>query len=315
MKSRIRKEKSTDFVIDEPKISQNPAEKLKLFALASNGKSHSFNILVTSDLNLIEVSHALLSKYGFTTEELKNLILSPTKLNVPPPSTEVASGMATVTMAALDSSSYPPVPKPENKDDFPPQKSSEMLVSTHDIAPFIYFWGDKGESQGNYVPAVSNEYFTTPPFPVPSKILYKRYWLNTGSYKLVGPQHFSKALTTKQGMSQTESSTMSAEIGVELKGLSAKLSETLTTSITITEERSVTETYDFEVKAGTTVVYTLWQLIEEFALVDSANYPIEWQGKWGPKSLFIFSGFPAKFKENVFTNNSQRYVSDPVIFE
>lgn len=296
-------------------MNQNPAETLTLFALAANGKSHSFDVPVKSLLSLIEESHATLSKHGFTDDELDNLILSPTELDEVPPATAEAARVAVASVAALDPSSYPAVPKPANKDDFPPQKSSEILVSTHDIALFFYFWGDEGESHGAYGPvdAPPKGFTLEPPFPVPSKILYKRYWINTGSYKLIGPQNFSKAITTTQGMSETKSTTLSAELGVAVKGLSAKLSITTATSITITEETSVTETYSFDVKVGTTVVYTLWQLVEEFALVDNASNPIEWSGRL--KLKFVYgSGFPAKFKDNVFTNNSKRYVSDPVTF-
>jgi len=291
-------------------MKQDGHDTLRLFALASNGKSHSFGALAKSDRHLIDQSHDILSKQGFTGDELKDLILSPTELEEVPLATAEEARGAVASVDVLDPSSYPPVPKPANKDSFPPQKSPEILVSTHDIAVFLYFWGDKGESQGAYVPAVAEGLATNPPFPVPSKIAYKRYWMNTGSYQLIGPQHFSKAITTTQGMSKTKSTTLSAELGIEAKVLSAKLSATTGTSITITDETSVTETYSFDVQDGTTVVYTLWHLIEEFTLVDNANNPIEWSGRWGLGVAI----FPAKFKDNVFANNSKRYVSDLVKF-
>lgn len=294
-------------------MNQNAPDKLRLFTLAANGKSHSIDVPVKSDVNLIEESRAALLKHGITGDELDNLILSPTELDDVPAAAAQAARLAVPAVATLDPSSYPAVPKPANKDDFPLQKSAEILVSTNDVAVCLYFWGKKGESHGSYMPVDSlpKGFTTKPPFPTPSKILYKRYWVNTGSYQLIGPQSFSKAITTTQGMSKTKTTTLSAELGVAVKGLSAKLSTTVSTSITITEETSVTETYSFDIKAGSTVVYTLWQLVEEFVLSDSASKPIEWSGR------LIVGGIvslPAKFKDNVFTNNSKRYVSDPVTF-
>lgn len=285
-------------------MSKDPAEKLELFALAANGKMHSFDVTVKPDLDLVEESHAILLKHGFTVNELDNLILSPTAPEEVPPATAEAARVSIPSVDLLDPSAYPPIPKPTDKDSLPSQTSSKILVSTHDIPLFVTLSGT-----GTYVP-VKGAYWLKPPFPVQPKIAYKRYWIATGSCILIGPQHFSKEISTKQGMSKTQSSTLSCELGVALKGLSGRLSQTTSTSITITEEESVKESYSFDVKSGTTVVYTLWQLVEEFALVDNAGNPIKWKG------LYLWHAFPheAELKQNMFTNNSKQYVSDPVQF-
>ena len=291
-------------------MNQNPVEKLRLFALASNGKSLAFDVPVRSDLDLIGESHAILSKHGFTYDELENIILSPTELKeVPPVTVETAHG-AVASVDVLQPDSLPPIPKPANKDALMPEKSIEILVSTHGIELSVCVGKD------TYIPAVHEFFRGEPPFPASTKVAYKRYWINTGSYTLNGPQHFEQSITTSQGMSKTKSLTMSAELGVAWQGLSAKISATTSTSISITEEKSVTEKYSFDVKSGTTVVYTLWQLVEEFVMMDNAGNPIDWTGQWifqrRPGSGKLVG--PAKFNDNVFTNNSKRYISDPVTF-
>jgi hypothetical protein len=288
-------------------MSKNPTEKLNIFALAANGKSHSFEVSVIPDMNFVEESDAILLKHGFTVDELDNVILSPTELEKIPPGTAEVARVTIPSVELLESSDYPPIPKPKNKDDYPPQQSSEKLVSTHDIRLFIWIKTKHGRK---YLPVESYRKHLLPPFPVQPKIVHKLYWMNTGIDKLIGPQHFSKAITTKRGMSKTNSATLSAQLGVAAKMLSAKLSQTLSSSITITEEESVTESYSIEVKDGSTVIYTLWQLIEKFALVDNAGNPIEWKGRFAIPGLAI----PAHLGENVYINRRNQYASDPVEF-
>jgi hypothetical protein len=298
-------------------MNPNSDEKLRIFALAKSGKRHSFQIPVKEGLDLLGESHAILSKEGFTTEELKDLILSPTELEELPSVVAGTSRVRALSVKALESdSSYPPIPKPRSKDEFPPQKSSEVIVNTNNIDLFVYCWGNKGFYHGAYMPlfypSIKGPVYTTYPlFPL-AKIAYKRYWLNTGSHTLIGPQNFSKAFTTTVGMSNTNSTTLSAELGVEVKGLSAKLSKSTTTSITISEEKSITETYSIEVEKRKICVYTLWQLIEVFVLVDVDDKPIGWKGVWGYPP---FMGIPAVFPENQFSHNCIIKVSDTVWFD
>ena len=302
-------------------MNPNSDEKLRIFALAKNGKRCSFQIPVKEELDFIGESHVILSKEGFTTEELKGLILSPTEpepeLGELPSVVAGTSRVRTIDVKALEPDLiYPPIPKPRSKDEFPPEKSSEVLVNANNVDLFVYYWGDKGYNHGAYAPVVwttskGSVNATNPAFPR-AKIAYKRYWQNTGSHTLIGPQNFSKEFSTTVGMSNTNSTTLSAELGVELKGLSTKLSKSTTTSITISEEKKITETYSIEVAKRKICIYTLWQLIEVFVLVDVDDKPIEWKGKWGFPPFVVF---PAVFPENRFSHNCIKKVSDTVWFD
>ncbi|MDO3382383.1 hypothetical protein [Gilvimarinus algae] len=289
---------------------------LTLNALSANGKTGSIALPLNSDVNILSEAQSQLKALGFTQTEMNGMILSPTKLDPAAIADTPTEKVQLLTTEELKGPDFPPVPKPANQDEFPPNTSTSVLVSTSDSNFFIYFWGDDGEDHGSYAPANQDTY-TDPQFPLQSKIQYKRYWLNTGSYKIIGKQQFSKSIATTQGMSTTDTQTFSAELGVAVNGLSAKLSESTSTSITISEQKTVTETYSFEVPEGKVCVYTLWQLIEEFALTDQAGNEIVWRGNYLPLKNpppFI-PKFPAKFPQNLFTNNSARYVSDPVMFD
>jgi hypothetical protein len=92
--------------------------------------------------------------------------------------------------------------------------------------------------------------------------------------------------------------------------LSAELSKTTSHAVTITENRNVTETYNFSVAEGKVAIYTLWQLVEVFALVDDNGHPIDWSGK-------VVLRFPvtgdkkmdATFPPDRHTNHAERYAT------
>jgi hypothetical protein len=113
-------------------------------------------------------------------------------------------------------------------------------------------------------------------------------------------------------MSEVDTTTLSKKVGLAegaLK-LSAELSKITSHAVTITENRTVTETYNFSVAEGKVAIYTLWQLVEVFALVDDNNNLIDWSGKvvlrlpvTGDKKM------DAKFPPDRHTNHAERYAT------
>jgi hypothetical protein len=276
----------------------------RLFALAASGKRSSITAPASGDM--IAEAYAALAKQGFTDADLKSVILSPSELEEFGPSPVRSAPLQAKAHTAHDPTA-PPVPKPTSKDDITPNESSDLLISANNVDLFFRFNG------GAFMP-VNNppaQMRLDPPFPAGAKIAYKRHWHKVYGTTIHGPQHFSKEISTTHGMSETNSQELSAELGVDIKGLSGKLSATTTHSITISDESKVTDTYSFDVPKHKVCVYSFWELVEVFALVDAAGNPISWQGGvW----LFNLAKFSADFPNNRFTSLPGTFASDPVMF-
>lgn len=225
-----------------------------------------------------------------------------------------------------------PVPQPDNKDSILPDCSEEVVVSTK-----IYYKTGDYEKKRNYpvyvidkdgklsLPAFSkgevrsgenSNHWIIPEIPV-QFIQRRYYWAKTSSNRITGPQKYTQKVTATEGMSKTDTETFSMELGVEVKGLSAKVSRSISHSVTINESNSIEREYDIEVKENEIGVWTLWQLVEKFVFVDSENNPIEWTGqiyfKSNPLSIVSIPPIPGRFI-NGFENRLSEYRADLVIF-
>jgi hypothetical protein len=215
----------------------------------------------------------------------------------------------------LEQTFYPPIPEPQHKDDQPPEVSAELLVSANPVDRLFVETSDR-----KYFPTSGKfkglPVRVEPLFPATAKLAYRRFWQNTFTITVSNAQNFTRAIETQEGMSEVDTTTLSGKLGFakELSEktlkLSAELSKTTEHAVTITENRSHTETYNFSVAEGKVAIYTLWQLVEVFALVDGNGNPIDWSGKvvlrlpvTGDKKM------DAKFPPDRHTNHAERYVT------
>lgn len=226
-------------------------------------------------------------------------------------------------LAPLEQTFYPPIPEPQHKDDFTPEKSIELLVASNPVDQLFV------QSSKGIIFPTSGEFRgldirIDPPFPATAKLAYRRYWQNTFNTRISSGLNFTRAIETQEGMSETDTTSLSAKLGlgpgVPIEALQVKLSVELsaTTShaVTITESRKVTETYSFSVEEGKVAMYTLWQLIEVFALVDDNDNPIDWSGE-------VVLDFPligdfeidATFPPDRHTNHTDRYAASLHTFD
>lgn len=211
----------------------------------------------------------------------------------------------------LEQTFYPPIPEPQHRDDQPPEASAELLVSANPVDQlFVEI------SEGKYLPTSGKfkglPIRVEPPFPATAKLAYRRFWQNTFTITIFNAHNFTRAIETQEGMSEVDTTTLSKKLGLTagtLK-LSAELSKTTSHAVTITENRKVTETYNFSVAEGKVAIYTLWQLVEVFALVDDNDNTIDWSGKvvlrlpvTGDKKI------NAKFPPDRHTNHAERYAT------
>jgi hypothetical protein len=226
-----------------------------------------------------------LSERNFGDDEFHDLRIS----SLPLP-TEAA--VPRENFPRLDSSTLPPIPRPRTPFDILPTTSDEVLIAKANVELFLY------------TPAFLQHYWSanalpvgplTPPLPKDIQLGYKAYWERVDTQHITGPQQFTRTETIKIGMSSTSMASLSGELGVNVNFLSGKLTETLTHSITTTQESDTAITYSVSVDKGTVMVWTLWQLVEVYALLDAQGNETTYSGTapfqaWGPpgKVQFLF---------------------------
>ncbi|MFL6856376.1 MAG: hypothetical protein ACJ8EB_00545 [Allosphingosinicella sp.] len=111
---------------------------------------------------------------------------------------------------------------------------------------------------------------------IPNYVLtLRRYWQQVpGAYTLVqAGGGFEQTYTTTTGISETDSETLSAELGVSGGGLSAKISASFTHSVTTSLATSQSRKFTAGAPAsGFQRVWVLWQLVDELvALTPSGD--------------------------------------------
>lgn len=193
----------------------------------------------------------------------------------------------------------PDVPKPRYPNDPLPDRSPDWLVATGntDVYLFAAPWIDHAsDSYWHSATRLPPGFTLSPQFPAGIQLGYKMFWERVGASQILpGPQTFIKQVTHKAGMTQTESLYFSSEIGAGISGFSAKLSQNLGRSITISNETDVTTTYQIAVQEGKTTVWTLWQLVEVYTLIDGQGNDFSYDGRFefrGPWGMSVHAYFP-----------------------
>lgn len=164
----------------------------------------------------------------------------------------------------------------------PPGQTAPSVVGTIPGRLMIYANADSHDWQ-QYVPDVPNpdgaggnllNYWDGTPPQANYVLTMRSYWaLVPNTYTHVNPGgSFQKEFSTTAGISTTDAETISAELGVGVDGLSAKLSVELSHSVTTSSSQTETTTYNVGAPAdGFTRVWMLWQLVDEIVALDPAT--------------------------------------------
>lgn len=275
----------------------------QLFAYnVATGGMTTLDVTETPNANPIEAALAQLHASGFDGGNASHLIITENAIPDWQPKVEKAPIAAAARVSGSDLPT-PPIPKPASPTVLPPQKSNELVVSCNPVSGLYVQLNGQG-----YIPA--NQPALSPPFPTSVNLQFSTYWEQVGIAIVTGQQVYTKSIGFTQGMSDTNSQTLSAEFGVSYGALSAKVTATIEHSITISSETSVTDTYEITVPSGTTSVYVLWQLKEKFLFVDGAGQPISYSGKLNIGPFLI----PASFPNDPRFNQSNTVYSDRTDF-
>jgi hypothetical protein len=111
----------------------------------------------------------------------------------------------------------------------------------------------------------------------PDYMLARRRWWRKIAQRVVDPgTGFSVEYTTTHGISTTDTSQLSAEVGVEVEGVGVTIQAGFSNSITTSTETTVTNTYPYTGPADATTVWALWQLMEELVALDDNEKVVSW---------------------------------------
>lgn len=205
----------------------------------------------------------------------------PTSIEIP------RSHRATVSQAvrAVGGSPLPPIPVPSSSSDLPPIESAHMVLSDSGTRLGLFFEATKGGGSGWVADAPNTSFpgsavtlvnydgsWTAPDY----KLTLRRFWRRKEYTQVPPGQSFSQTYELQYGVSTTNSVTLSAELGVEAAGLSAKLTATFEQSITVSTQSTASVTYGDTAPAGSLDVWVLWQLVDEVvALGPATKEPID----------------------------------------
>ncbi|MFB9244504.1 hypothetical protein [Massilia antarctica] len=131
------------------------------------------------------------------------------------------------------------------------------------------------------------DYLLDTPDPTGNHLSVMAYWdgkpeaqytLTGQSYWILVPQSYTQVLPGNEyknsymssiGVSDAQSSTFSAELGVDIKGLSAKISAAFTHTVTVDSLKTISQEYTVKAPTeGNVRVWMLWQLCDQIIALD-----------------------------------------------
>jgi hypothetical protein len=272
-----------------------------LYGLTQSGRRLTLSADITDPSSL----ESALTQAGVSLVDQRNVLLSSSEFAPLP--LEDASTQAQAAARLQQVSVQIPVWTPQTPTDIPPARWPEtnvLMAPTVTIGAFVKI-GTGFLSVDDAVKMFPNSYFS-PAFPTPVQIMYGAYWQRVYTQVLSGQGNYKRMIATTHGVSTTDSQTLGAELGVSGMGLSAKLSATFSTAVTITDQTTTTDEYDISCAANQTVIFTLWQLVEVYTLVDAAGKPISYNGNlMYPSPIGGTFQIPCSFPLNTLTNAAQ----------
>lgn len=171
----------------------------------------------------------------------------------------------------------PTIPVPSSFLDLPPVDGPRAVISTSPTKFMLWWDFDHADTQLWIPPPPPGQqpipgtrgginYYYGPPIP-DYTLTHRQYW-HMLDHQLIGagaspPGGYTRHEVVTEGMSSTETTTLSGELGVDVKGLQAKLSKTLDSSITISTETTVEKTWIANGSETQDTVWILWQLVDE----------------------------------------------------
>lgn len=176
----------------------------------------------------------------------------------------------------------PAPPKPQSFYDEVPEQSAPWIISQSPIHDPTFLLDENGRAQWQPPSTIARWfYWIARPLPSNLHLQYRAFWERKDEVVRLsaGSGTYSYSQTHTHGTSTAQTSSLAAELGVSAYGVSAKLTETLSRTVTITDQYTKTHTFQTPVPQDKNFVWILWQLVEEFVFLDRdnnvVNYAVE----------------------------------------
>jgi hypothetical protein len=151
--------------------------------------------------------------------------------------------------------------------------------------------------------------FRDNPFPDEPVLIWRRWWQRVDGQSVNGPTKFTIDKTVSEGVSETTSTEVSAELGFAAKGLSAQLSVSFGYSITVVKTNEVHIGFEHTVDKGVICNYATWELIDDVWIYKQGEedqpyamyneqYTLDGGHHWGPCQFA-----PCGFTDGVFVKS------------
>ena len=98
------------------------------------------------------------------------------------------------------------------------------------------------------------------------QLCYGPIWHLVDFQRIATGDHYTRESSVKHGMSTTDELSVSATVGYSGYGASASLTVAYSHSVTVTDEQSLTQTYQIDPEKGKIKAYCLWLLSTIFIL-------------------------------------------------
>ncbi len=112
-----------------------------------------------------------------------------------------------------------------------------------------------------------------PPLSTRPTIQWVRFWKLLVSSVVPYPTSFQQSVTYTNGTSETTGQSFSFSVGASASGwgigLSAELTKTFSKEVTVSSEKSVTQTFTCDSESGFKIQFAIWQLVDEFRICNS----------------------------------------------
>lgn len=192
----------------------------------------------------------------------------------------------------------PALPVPSSPDDGLPLESERIIISTVEDVPILMNWrdlfiepkvGGKVYSVDQSVSLnvhVGNIYGAPPP---KANFEFRRFWKRLDDQVVYFDAPYMSHVTYTHGIATEHSESLKMSLGLGIEGFSASVEKEVTNSTTITDEVSLSIDRPVNGTEGMQTFYSLWQLVEEYALVGVDGKPLVMnpQAQWA-----VLTGYP-----------------------